>query len=64
MISNEHARRLAEIEINLAAADPKFVARMQRRQARGRSRFVRLLVRCCRAVRAAFLRSGGHEEHA
>jgi hypothetical protein len=62
MISNEHARRLAEIETNLAASDPKFVARMQRRQTRGRSRFVRVLVGWCRAVRAAFVRSGGHGE--
>jgi hypothetical protein len=62
MISNEHARRLAEIETSLSASDPKFVARMQRRQVRGRSRFARLLVGWCRAVRTAFLRSGGHDE--
>lgn len=62
MISHEHARRLAEIECNLVASDPKFVARMHRRQARGRSRLVRVLVGWCRAVRAAFLRSGGHDE--
>jgi len=63
MISHEHSRLLAEIESNLSTSDPKFVSRMQRRQARGRSRLVRVLVGWCRALRAAFVRSGGHEEH-
>ena len=63
MISHEHARLLAEIETNLSATDPYFVRRMQRRQTRGRSRFVRMLVRWCRAVRKAFIHSGSHEDH-
>jgi hypothetical protein len=62
MISHEHARLLAEIETNLSASDPRFVTRMQRRQAQGRSRPVRTLVGWCRAVRVAFLRSGCREE--
>lgn len=62
MISHEHARRLAEIETYLAATDPRFVTRMQRRQTRGRSKLARRLVGCARAIRAAFLRSGGVEE--